>query len=520
MAQFKDRSSVQGSISASSFIGTASNTENIMYNEKNSLDELLNLYSDSSNYGKIFYTEYNGIQLVSKVFTNRSLLNMNFSSGKSINDDITNKELSINGSTKCITSIYDNTTLEFLGSDTLTPLFSYISISKDSVNVVTDCVLTIKDTDNNISKDLNITTDGLSVNDIIVPINDNTNYELKFTDKSSTSNLSYTIFVNDKENELVSTGLDHKNYILKLISSLIYNISIVQPLENGKIEVICNDKSYTEDFSTKNGDNLILRFTIEPGYDPIITIGDTVYDNIDNIPSSIEINSDIQISMKCEPQVSSVTINIPEGIESITIDGNEYTSTTTVELSNDTHNVSITADKGYVITNISGLINENYNVSDLKETYSGSFDLSSEGSIDVIVSKLEVELTIVQTIGGTISVNGNTTNTTIAPGTNFTITITPDEGYSFNYIDINGTKYYAGDTIPDNVLIASYQDITITANFLLMRTVKLNQNNHATLSIQGYTPESDGSYKIPNNTTVTVIATPEDGYEVTGIEKK
>ena len=133
---------------------------------------------------------------------------------------------------------------------------------------------------------------------------------------------------------------------------------------------------------------------------------------------------------------------------------------------------------------------------------------------------VDIDLTIIQTIGGTISVNGSTENTVIPHGTNFIISITPYEGYSLNYIDINGTKYYAGDTIPSSQLIAKTEDITITANFILMRTVKLNQNNHATLSIQGYTPQSDGSYKIPNNTTVTVIAIPEDGYEVTGIEKK
>ena len=243
--------------------------------------------------------------------------------------------------------------------------------------------------------------------------------------------------------------------------------------------------------------------------------------NTTNYSDSITIYDNSTLSFTTDTTNSTLNITIPTGVSYITIDGSRYTSSKSISLSKLTsHTVQIATKPGYVMTGINGIISKTYTVSNMTQSYNGSFNISGNNSLGVTVSQLNITLNITQSTGGTISVNGYTSNTTIPAGTNFTIAITPAANYKFNYVQIDGVKYYEGNTIPSSVLTATYNNISVSANFILMRTVRLDQSNHATLSIQGYTPESDGSYKIPNNTTITIVAVADEGYEVTGTTKK
>ena len=176
---------------------------------------------------------------------------------------------------------------------------------------------------------------------------------------------------------------------------------------------------------------------------------------------------------------------------------------------------------GYTLdtyTDINGMI-RNDNVFTFDSYSSGINNFSIAFTCKEIVK--DVTLTITQPIGGTISaiVEGKeyTSEVFVPYETDFIVRLKPNDGYSLENVVIDGTTYT--DSIPDTALTMKNDDKEITATFTLMRTVTLDQTKHATLSIQGYTPEADGTYKIPDGETITVTAIPENGYEVIGINK-
>lgn len=487
--------------------------------------DLINACTNYENNGKLLYTELNGMYLVNKVFPNKSILTINYNIKGNIENTIDISEFAINNKSISLSSLYVNNTIEFLcvGNNNTIPLFSYLEIPKESIKVNGNCTVAISEVDTTNKKSFNIFEGVSPVYDILIPIEDNKDYEIAFLTDTGDKNTVSKFFIDGEEVSTLKTTDTHKGYSCKIVSYKVYNITITQPLLGGKIEVIKDGEVFTEDFTSQYGSNLSLRFTVYDNYKiSQISIGDNIYTNLDDVPSSISITSDIKISMLCELDVVSLNVRVPKGVEKIVIDGSEYKTTDTITLnSGSEHSLEVVASTGYVITGLSGVLSNTYDISKMMQSFSGNFTMDTDNYIEVSVQQLNISLNVIQTIGGTISVNGHTSGSvTIPAGTNFTVEITPDTNYKFNYVQINGAKYYEGDTIPSSVLTATYKDITITANFILIRTVKLNQNNHATLSIQGYTAESDGSYKIPDGTTITVIATPEEGYEVTGIEKK
>ena len=788
MAQFKDNSTVNGSISASSFNGTATSTVYMNTNQKSNISDIINACANSENTGKIFYQEYKNMYLVNKVFpNNKGFLTINYGNAGKIEDAISISDFKVNDKNVSLSSMHDNNTLEFLsvGNNNIIPLFSYLNIPKEAIDVTGDCSITIAEAETGVARELNITDGAINTDyGLLLPLDDNKEYEISFSNNESTSNTVSKFIIDDSETTTLSTTSEHKGYSCKIVSYTIFNITINQPLNGGRIEVLQDNESHTEDFTTTYGSNLVIRFTVYDKYKLTkVTIGDDTYTSLDDIPKSLSITADTNITMVCELDTVPLNLTIPEGIDKVVIDGVDYTEDSTISLnrqeqhsieiyasenyaltrisgiinanfdlsdakssykssfnitgdsielnvtasklvaqlsikvptgvdrvvvdgttytkdtivelyqgkeynfeiytsegyaitnisgiadvtynvsdahtsysgkfslsgnvslgitvakytatlsitiptgvsyitidgaryssstsatltmykshtmyaytssgyvltnisgvisksftlSNNTtsynstftmtgnstlafttdtinatlsitiptgvdyinidgskytssksislskltsHTVQMATKPGYVITGLSGVISKSYAVSTMTQSYNGSFNISGNNSLGVTVSQLNITLNVTQSTGGTISVNGHTSNTTIPAGTNFTIAITPAANYKFNYLQINGTKYYEGNTIPSSVLTTTYNNISISANFILMRTVRLDQSNHATLSIQGYTPESDGSYKIPNNTTVTVIAIPEDGYEVTGIEKK
>lgn len=523
MAQLKNNSTVNGTITASSFDGVANST--IIMNSTQQAD-LINACTKYENNGKLLYTELKGMYLANKVFPNKSILTINYNNEGNIENTIAISEFAINNKSISLSSLYVNNTIEFLcvGNNNTIPLFSYLEIPKESIDVHGNCTVEISEVDTTNKKSFVITDGVVSTDyDILIPIEDNKDYEIAFLTDTGDKNTVSKFFIDDEETSTLKTTDTHKGYSCKIVSYKVYNITITQPLIGGKIEVIKDGEVFTEDFTSQYGSNLSLRFTADDNYKiSQISIGDTIYTNLDDIPSSISITSDIKISMLCELDVVSLNVRVPKGIEKIVIDGSEYKATDTITLnSGSEHSLEVVASTGYVITGLSGVLSNTYDISKMMQSFSGNFTMDTDNYIEVSVQQLNISLNVIQTIGGNISVNGHTSGSvTIPAGTDFTVGITPETNYKFNYVEIDGVKYYEGNTIPSSVLTATYKDITITANFILIRNVKLNQNNHAKLSIQGYTAESDGSYKIPDGTTVTVIATPEEGYEVTGIEKK
>ena len=318
----------------------------------------------------------------------------------------------------------------------------------------------------------------------------------------------------------IETTSEAKGLIFDFTLVAVYDIAIVQPEEGGHIEVVYNGESHTSSFETMAGESITINFILEEGYRvKNIVIGGNTYTSLDDIPDSITINANTDITMECELDTISVDLTIPTGIEYVSINGTRYTSSQTIEVSPGQYETIIQASDGYVITGLSGIASNSYDVSSMTQKTTATYNYSADTSLSITVQQLNITLTITQSVGGTIAVNGSTSNTTIPAGQDFTVSITPDDGYQFSYVDIDGTKYYTGNTIPSEVLTTTYKDKSITAGFTALRTVTLDQTKHATLSIQGYTPEADGTYKIPDGETITVTAIPEDGYEVTGINK-
>ena len=101
--------------------------------------------------------------------------------------------------------------------------------------------------------------------------------------------------------------------------------------------------------------------------------------------------------------------------------------------------------------------------------------------------------------GGSVSIPGGT----FSQGTQVSITATPNSGYTFNG--------WSNGSTTNPLTVSVYSNTTITANFILA-------NNTYTLSVTagdgGSVSSEGGEYN--EGTQVTVIATPNDGYEFAG----
>lgn len=110
--------------------------------------------------------------------------------------------------------------------------------------------------------------------------------------------------------------------------------------------------------------------------------------------------------------------------------------------------------------------------------------------------------------GMTLSVNGTpyTTALEFEEGEEVALTVTYEEGYTFQNATLNGDAI----TFPHTFNIAG--DTTVVANALQNFELTLTADEHATVTVNG---QSGTSFTFPSGTDVTIVATPETGYDLT-----
>lgn len=142
-------------------------------------------------------------------------------------------------------------------------------------------------------------------------------------------------------------------------------------------------------------------------------------------------------------------------------------------------------------------------------------DVTISATFTEIVTETKYTVTIGTIDHGSVTVkdaenNEISTGTEVAAGTSLTITATPDTGYSFEAILVNGTEI-SGNNITVN------ENVTITATFtenqveVTKYNVTIEQPTNGSISVNPEIP-SDG--QVDENTKLTVTATPAANYRL------
>ncbi len=112
------------------------------------------------------------------------------------------------------------------------------------------------------------------------------------------------------------------------------------------------------------------------------------------------------------------------------------------------------------------------------------------------------------TVGGSISLTGADDLTAVPYGTELTIIATPNEGYELTALTANGTDILA----TKKVVIKGDTEVKATFTKKIF-TVKLTKEGEGTLSATG----ADDLNSVAYGTELTIIATPNEGYELTAL---
>ena len=145
-----------------------------------------------------------------------------------------------------------------------------------------------------------------------------------------------------------------------------------------------------------------------------------------------------------------------------------------------------------------GWYNHNYRKESSQETY--SFVLTQETTLIGYFNGIPLTYSVIASNGGTVSTTGGTSRYK----NDVTITATPNSGYKF----VNWTS---GETVlstSESLKFKIEQDTSITANFAQIQYYMI------AVSAENGTVRGGGTYEEGN--TVTIVATPSDGYRFTG----
>ena len=145
-----------------------------------------------------------------------------------------------------------------------------------------------------------------------------------------------------------------------------------------------------------------------------------------------------------------------------------------------------------------GWYNHNYRKESSQETY--SFVLTQETTLIGYFNGIPLTYSVIAGNGGTVSTTGGTSRYK----NDVTITATPNSGYKF----VNWTS---GETVLSTSASLRFkieQDTSITANFAQIQYYMI------AVSAENGTVSGGGTYEGGN--TVTIVATPSDGYRFTG----
>ena len=303
---------------------------------------------------------------------------------------------------------------------------------------------------------------------------------------------TYTTTVTGLDNFSMSTSIDA------------INISITQPT-GATISVRYDGNDYTSSFSMTRNKLIVITITPTEKYNV-----NALYWNGVSISSGSTQTPTEDSSITADVSIKRISVELPTSISNGSVsaiaNGTTYTN-------------SFVVDYGTKIT-INATANTGYHLNSLKN---GSDNITS-GTILTATSTISISCSFVINIytvnitqpaaNGTITVTSagehHTSNFTVTHGTTITIVATPNIGYDFKSLLVNGNSFTSGDSmvVTDDVTIIGSTD---TNSYLVTITNPVGATIGATIGSTVYTNTFTANY----GTSIKYNITASTGYDVT-----
>ena len=323
----------------------------------------------------------------------------------------------------------------------------------------------------------------------------NENYKVtSFTENSHSIVNTYTTTVTGVHAFSMSTALD------------IVTISITQPT-GATISVRYNNTDYTSEFSMIRNKPVVVTITPTEKYNV-----NALYWNGVAISSGSTQTPTANVSITAVVAIKRISVELPTSVSNGSIsaiaNGTTYTN-------------SFVVDYGTKVT-INANANTGYHLNSLKNgstNIANGITLTATSTISISCSFIINTYTINITqpaSNGTITVTSagehHTSNFTVTHGTTITITATPNTGYSFTSLLVNGNSFTSGNSIvvTDNVTVSG----STSANSYL---VTITQPANGTISAVYNNITHTSNFYAEYGSTVRVSISANTGYHVNDI---
>lgn len=334
---------------------------------------------------------------------------------------------------------------------------------------------------------------------------------------SDSNSHTFTICVKDSNGIAINEA--NVNYTIKNGDSVVVESGDSQTDENG-YAVITEMKEYSDAITNVDGSTISISYSIsKDGYqtikknDVIVSevngnINESIDEIIDdNTPDTFNVSVS-KIGSDKDKDTGTVKINSMDssGITAVTKD-----STISLEIKP----IDIDGGRSYIKSLTIGT--ENISVEKF-ETYNDTLEITEDTEI-VVEFATEFTVEASTTTGGIIELNGNKVDTlSVDKGNPVKISVTPDSGYQISKVIIDGVDEKIDDTSEFSKNIDINKNISISATFIKVYTIKLTYNEEGTVVID---PSCEGGQvAFEEGKEIRITAKPNLNYRVSKVIKK
>lgn len=323
----------------------------------------------------------------------------------------------------------------------------------------------------------------------------NENYKVaSFTENSHSIVNTYTTTVTGVHAFSMSTSIDA------------INISITQPT-GATISVRYDGTDYTSSFSMTRNKPIVITITPEEKYNV-----NALYWNGVSISSGSTQTPTGDASITADVSIKRISVELPTSISNGSVsaiaNGTTYTNSFVVDYGTKI-TINATANTGY---HLNSLKNGSTNIANgITLTATSTISISCSFVINIYTVNITQPAA-----NGTITVTSagenHTSNFTVTHGTTITIVATPNTGYDFKSLLVNGNSFTSGNSIvvTDNVTVSG----STSANSYL---VTITQPANGTISAVYNNITHTSNFYAEYGSTVRVSISANTGYHVNDI---
>ena len=323
----------------------------------------------------------------------------------------------------------------------------------------------------------------------------NENYKVtSFTENSHSIVNTYTTTVTGVHTFSMSTALDT------------VTISITQPT-GATISVRYNNTDYTSEFSMIRNKPVVVTITPTEKYNV-----NALYWNGVAISSGSTQTPTANVSITAVVAIKRISVELPTSISNGSVsaiaNGTTYTNSFVVDYGTKV-TINAKADTGY---HLNSLKNGSTNIANgITLTATSTISISCSFVINIYTVNITQPAA-----NGTITVTSagehHTSNFTVTHGTTITIVATPNTGYDFKSLLVNGNSFTSGDSmiVTDNITVSG----STSANSYL---VTITQPTNGTISAVYNNITHTSNFYAEYGSTVRVSISANTGYHVNDI---